>query len=89
MEVSYKAPRPAGGKTGVTAEEGDQVEKVSFVTKVDDQICGVGFYKYPGSDENRLHLGAGGVWLVVGCYGTLVASMSASTPKPTLIGQDT
>ena len=44
-EVSYKAPRPEGGKTGVTAEEGGQVDKVSFVTKVDDQICGVGFYK--------------------------------------------
>ena len=44
-EVLYKAPRPAGGKTGVTPEEGDQVDKVSFVTKVDDQICGVGYYK--------------------------------------------
>jgi hypothetical protein len=44
-EVLYKAPRPAGGKTGVSAEEGDQVDKVSFVTKVEDQICGVGYYK--------------------------------------------
>lgn len=44
-EVTYKAPQPAGGKVGVTAEEGDQVDKVSFVTKVDDQICGVGYYK--------------------------------------------
>lgn len=44
-EVTYKAPQPAGGKAGVTVEEGDQVDKVSFVTKVDDQICGVGYYK--------------------------------------------
>ena len=44
-EVTYKAPQPAGGKAGVTAEEGDQVDKASFVTKVDDQICGVGYYK--------------------------------------------
>lgn len=45
-EVSYKAPRPAGGKATVTAEEADQVDKVSFVTKVDDQICGVGYYNF-------------------------------------------
>ena len=44
-EVLYKAPRPAGGKTTVTAEEAAQVDTVSFVTKVDDQICGVGYYK--------------------------------------------
>lgn len=44
-EVAYKAPRPAGGKMGVAAEEGDQVDKVSFVTRVDDQVCGVGYYK--------------------------------------------
>ena len=44
-EVIYKAPRPVGGKTAVTAEETDQVDKVSFVTKVDDQIRGVGYYK--------------------------------------------
>jgi len=34
-----------GGKTAVTAEETDQVDKVSFVTKVDNQICGVEYYK--------------------------------------------
>jgi len=44
-EVLYKAPQPAGGKTSVTTEEADQVDKVSFVTKVEDQICGVGYYK--------------------------------------------
>ena len=44
-EVTYKAPQPAGGKAGVTAEEGAQVDKVSFVTRVDDQVCGVGYYK--------------------------------------------
>lgn len=44
-EVLYKAPQPVGGKTTVTAEEAAQVDKVSFVTKVDDQICGVGYYK--------------------------------------------
>jgi hypothetical protein len=44
-EVLYKAPRPAGGKTTVTAEEADQVDRVSFVTKVEGQICGVGYYK--------------------------------------------
>lgn len=35
-EVSYKWPRP-----GTT----DPVAKVSFITKVDDQTCGVGYYK--------------------------------------------
>ena len=44
-EVLYKAPQPAGGKTTVTTEEADQVDKVSFVTKIEDQICGVGYYK--------------------------------------------
>jgi hypothetical protein len=45
-QVSYSAPRPKGGKSSaVTASEADQVEKVSFVTKVGSQICGVGFYK--------------------------------------------
>ncbi len=36
-EVSYKWLRPGGGD--------EQVDKVSFVTKVGDQICGVGYYK--------------------------------------------
>lgn len=36
-EVSYKWLRPGGGD--------EHVDKVSFVTKVEDQICGVGFYK--------------------------------------------
>ena len=36
-EVSYKWLRPGGTD--------EQVDKVSFVTKVDDQVCGVGFYK--------------------------------------------
>ena len=35
-EVAYKWPRPC-------SEE--PVDKVSFVTKVGDQICGVGYYK--------------------------------------------
>ncbi|MSN25276.1 MAG: chemotaxis protein [Geobacter sp.] len=35
-EVSYMWPRP--GST-------DPVQKVSFVTKVDDQVCAVGYYK--------------------------------------------
>ena len=35
-EVSYKFIRPGGS---------EHIDKVSFVTKVDDQICGVGFYK--------------------------------------------
>ncbi len=36
-EVSYKWVQPGGGE--------EHVDKVSFVTKVGDQICGVGFYK--------------------------------------------
>ena len=35
-EVLYKWLRPGGGD--------EQVDKVSFYTKVDDQVCGVGFY---------------------------------------------
>ena len=35
-EVSYKWKRPGGE---------EHVDKVSFVTKVGDQICGVGYYK--------------------------------------------
>jgi signal transduction histidine kinase len=35
-EVAYMWPRP-----GMT----DPVQKVSFVTKVDDQVCAVGYYK--------------------------------------------
>jgi signal transduction histidine kinase len=35
-EVAYMWPRP--GST-------DPVQKVSFVTKVDDQVCAVGYYK--------------------------------------------
>ena len=36
-EVSYMWPRPGADST--------PVQKVSFVTKVADQICGVGYYK--------------------------------------------
>ena len=36
-EVSYMFPRPGADKT--------LVQKVSFVTKVGDLGCGVGFYK--------------------------------------------
>ena len=36
-EVSYMWPRPGADTT--------PVQKVSFVTKVADQICGVGYYK--------------------------------------------
>jgi hypothetical protein len=36
-EVSYKWVQPGGG--------GEQVDKVTFITKVGDQICGVGFYE--------------------------------------------
>jgi Single Cache domain 2 len=35
-EVAYKWPRPGSE---------DPVDKVSFVTKVGDQVCGVGYYK--------------------------------------------
>lgn len=35
-EVNYKWPRP--GQT-------EAVDKVTFVTKVDDQVCAVGYYK--------------------------------------------
>jgi hypothetical protein len=35
-EVAYMWPRPEGG---------DPVEKNSYVTRVADQICGVGYYK--------------------------------------------
>ncbi len=35
-ELPYKFVRPGGS---------EHIDKVSFVTKVDDQICGVGFYK--------------------------------------------
>jgi signal transduction histidine kinase len=35
-EISYKWLQPGGGN--------EQVDKVSFYTKVDDQVCGVGFY---------------------------------------------
>jgi signal transduction histidine kinase len=35
-EVSYYFPRPG---------EKDAVEKVSYVTKIGDQVCGVGYYK--------------------------------------------
>lgn len=35
-EVSYMWPRPGGT---------EPVQKVSYVTKVGDQVCGVGYYK--------------------------------------------
>ena len=35
-EVSYMWPRPGGT---------DPVQKVSYVTKVGDQVCAVGYYK--------------------------------------------
>lgn len=35
-ELSYKWLQPGGGE--------EQVDKTTFFTKVDDQICGVGFY---------------------------------------------
>jgi hypothetical protein len=45
-EVSYMAPRPKGLKvSAVDPSLTKQVEKVSFVTKVGEQICGVGYYK--------------------------------------------
>ena len=45
-EVIYTAPRPKGGKAGVVdPAAAAQVEKVSFVTKVGAQVCGVGYYK--------------------------------------------
>jgi hypothetical protein len=45
-EVVYTAPRPKGKKVDVAdAGAAKQVEKVSFVTKVGGQICGVGYYK--------------------------------------------
>ena len=36
-EVSYMWPRPGADTT--------PVQKVSYVTKVADQVCGVGYYK--------------------------------------------
>ena len=36
-EVSYMWPRPGADAT--------PVQKVSFVTKAGDQVCGVGYYK--------------------------------------------
>ena len=36
VEVEYMWPRPG---------EEEPVEKVVYVTKVDDQVCGVGYYK--------------------------------------------
>ena len=45
-EVSYMWPRPGGT---------DPVQKVSFVTKVSDQVCAVGYYKEASSGS-----GAGG-----------------------------
>ena len=36
VEVSYMWPRPGAA---------DPVQKVSYVTKVGDQVCGVGYYK--------------------------------------------
>ena len=35
-EVAYQFPRPGGG---------DPAPKVTYVTKVTDQVCGVGYYK--------------------------------------------
>lgn len=35
-EVSYSFPRPGGG---------DPAPKVTYVTKIGDQVCGVGYYK--------------------------------------------
>jgi len=37
VEVSYMFPRPGADTTPVA--------KVSYVTKVSDQVCGVGYYK--------------------------------------------
>lgn len=36
-EVTYKWVQPGAGD--------EHVDKVTFVTKVDDQVCGVGYYK--------------------------------------------
>ncbi len=36
-EVSYKWVQPGG--------DGEQIDKVTFITKVGDQICGVGYYE--------------------------------------------
>jgi Single Cache domain 2 len=45
-EVSYMAPRPKGLKvSAVDPSLTKQVEKISFVTKVGEQVCGVGYYK--------------------------------------------
>lgn len=46
-EVTYTAPRPKGRKvSAVDPSLEKQVQKVSFVTKVGQQICGVGYYKF-------------------------------------------
>lgn len=45
-EVSYMAPRPKGLKvSAVDPSLTKQVDKISFVTKVGEQVCGVGYYK--------------------------------------------
>jgi hypothetical protein len=44
-EIAYKAPRPKVASAAVTADAAEQVDKVSFFTKVGDNICGVGYYK--------------------------------------------
>ena len=45
-EIVYTAPRPKGlSATVVDPAKAKQIEKVSFVTKVGEQICGVGYYK--------------------------------------------
>jgi len=46
-EVVYTAPRPKARKvSAVDPSLEKQVQKVSFVTRVGGQICGVGYYKF-------------------------------------------
>lgn len=45
-EISYTAPRPKGLKVSVVDPSmSKQAEKVSFVTRVGQQTCGVGYYR--------------------------------------------
>lgn len=46
-EVTYTAPQPKGRKMSASHPDLEkQVQKVSFVTKVGRQVCGVGYYKF-------------------------------------------
>src|SRR4029077_4540288 len=60
-EVSYMWPRPGADTT--------PVQKVSYVTKAGDQLCGVGYYKWTAefdASPRALFRGRPGLWPVFG-----------------------